>query len=116
MSNTEAKAWISSPGRPGVAAEGCRHAIKIDCGICHAEEFERDMNKEEVVEVKQTVDEEFIENMVEAEMDRDKYKKALEYIINSTECSTCRCEQVMGKTYQGVTFKFLQDYAMKALK
>ena len=44
MSNTEAKAWTSSPGRAKVAAEGCRHAIKIDCGICHAEEFERDMN------------------------------------------------------------------------
>jgi len=36
--------------------------------------------KEIKADKKQTVDEEFIENMVEAELDRDQYKKALEEI------------------------------------
>ena len=93
MSNTEAKAWTSSPGRPGVAAEGCRHAIKIDCGICHAEEFERDMTEVEPVKHESSKLEESIkdiqlsvagmmsaEDIVYLSDQAAKYKKALEEI------------------------------------
>ena len=65
---------------------------------------------------KEVVDEEFIENMVEAEYDRDRYKKALETIMNSEECKVCKCQQVMGKTYDGLRFIHLQKIAMEAVK
>lgn len=45
----------------------------------------------------------------------EKLTKALERIANSKECDVCKCQQVMGKTYDGEGFRQLQLVARAAL-
>ena len=56
------------------------------------------------------------DNRIEGvEDERDRYKKALELIIKSEECKVCKCQQVIGKTYDGLNFIHLQKMAKEAV-